>query len=240
MGSTSRCYSVYTSLSDEAELLPCRLVYLSGCNLRCRYCVQAPAGLDPRHGVPLEIPRLSAALAASQASGVRSVQLVGGEPTVHLPSCLRLAASLRERCPELPLVLKSNYCMAAQTRELLDGAIDVHLADLKFGPGPCAERIAGVRGYWDQVRSNLLWAAGQGRLIVRHLLLPGHLRCCAEPVVAWARDALPQATLRLMEGFVPAWEADSVGLGRCPTRAELQAAAALFAAAPPLSSEGSQ
>ena len=38
---------------------------------------------------------------------------------------------------------------------------------------------------------NLRHAASQGRLIVRHLLLPGHFDCCYRPVVRWMRENLP-------------------------------------------------
>lgn len=229
LGITSRCYAAYLSLADEPELLPCQLVYLAGCNLRCSFCVQAPEAFEPAAGAPVDIPRLAAELVECWRSGARTVQLVGGEPSLHPHTLLALAAELRAAAPTLPLVLKSNYCMSGVCRELLDGVFPIHVADLKFGPGDCGERLAGSTGYWEQVTCGLRWAAGQGRLIVRHLLMPGHLDCCLAPAARWVRDELPGAGFRLQPGFLPAWEAAAVGLGRPVAVAELRAAGALLA-----------
>ena len=52
---------------------------------------------------------------------------------------------------------------------------------------------------------NLLWAARNTRLIVRHLLMPGHLDCCWRPVAAWIAANLPEVEVSLRTGFWPGW-----------------------------------
>jgi putative pyruvate formate lyase activating enzyme len=57
------------------------------------------------------------------------------------------------------------------------------------------------------VRENLLWANEHSELIVRHLLMPGHVECCWQPVAEWLAAALPGVKVNLRSGFWPAWQA---------------------------------
>jgi putative pyruvate formate lyase activating enzyme len=56
------------------------------------------------------------------------------------------------------------------------------------------------------VQENLLWAAQDGELIVRHLLMPGHFDCCWKPVAEWLAAELPSTKINLRSGFWPAWQ----------------------------------
>ncbi|PYJ00161.1 MAG: pyruvate formate lyase-activating protein, partial [Verrucomicrobia bacterium] len=42
-------------------------------------------------------------------------------------------------------------------------------------------------------------------LIVRHLLMPGHLDCCWRPVAEWLAAELPGVKVSLRSGFWPGW-----------------------------------
>jgi putative pyruvate formate lyase activating enzyme len=57
------------------------------------------------------------------------------------------------------------------------------------------------------VTRNLSLAAQATRLIVRHLLLPGHLECCFRPIVDWMCRHLPATPFRVMAGYLPRWQA---------------------------------
>jgi putative pyruvate formate lyase activating enzyme len=127
---------------------------------------------------------------------------LGGEPTIHLPSLLELAAAVPS---EAKLVWKTNAHGSQQARELLDGIFDIWLADYKFGNDRCAGRLAKVPDYNRTVRENLVWAADHSELIVRHLLMPGHLDCCWRPVAQWLANALPGVKVSLRSSFWPGW-----------------------------------
>jgi putative pyruvate formate lyase activating enzyme len=132
------------------------------------------------------------------------VMVLGGEPTVHLPAVLEFVAELPD---EAKLVWKTNAHGSAQARELLDGVFDVWLADFKFGNDVCAQRLAKVADYACIVQENLVWAHGHSELIVRHLLMPGHVDCCWRPVAEWLAVELPGVKVNLRSGFWPAWQA---------------------------------
>jgi putative pyruvate formate lyase activating enzyme len=203
-GTIARVYKQRVEWGEEAEIAPSHLFYLSGCDLRCAFCIAEANAFDPRRGRPLTESFLREALRQGRGEGARTLQWVGGEPTIHLPAILGAMAG----CDDLPpIVWKSDFHGTPEAFALLDGVADVYLADFKFGNDGCARRIAGVDHYVAIVARNLAIAAAQGDLIVRHLLLPGHFDCCFRPIVEWLRVHLPTAKFSLRDGYLPAWRA---------------------------------
>jgi len=199
-GHTARIFSAQVEVGDELELIPAFAIALSGCDLRCDFCLTGANSWNPRSGGLLRPEVLGQRAEAALANGARSVMLLGGEPTVHLPAALEIVAALP---PTAKLVWKTNAHGSAQARQWLEGLFDVWLADYKFGNDQCAERLAGVRDYGQIVRENLLWASERSELIVRHLLMPSHLECCWRPVAEWLAAELPGVKVSLRCGFWP-------------------------------------
>ncbi len=203
-GDTALVYRHRVECGEEAELVPSQLFYLSGCNLRCAYCIGESDAFDPERGSPLCGDFLSRLIPVGRRWGARNIQWVGGEPSIHTPAILEAMA----QCDGLPpVVWKSNGFSTVEGISLLSGIVDVYVVDLKFGNDACARRIAGVEGYMRVLTRNLMLMAQETRLIVRHLVLPGHFDCCYRPIVAWMRRNLPAVPLRVMTGYLPRWHA---------------------------------
>ena len=201
---SARVYRHRVEYGEEIELIPSHLFYLSGCDLRCGFCIGGRAASDPEQGERLTGEYLSEALAWGRRIGARNLQWVGGEPTIHLPSILDAMAE----CGELPpVVWKSNFHATPEAMKLLDGVVDVYVADFKFGNDSCALRLAGAAGYLDIITRNLFIAADQGDLIVRHLLLPGHFDCCYRPIAQWMKRYMPRVKFSIRDGYLPCWKA---------------------------------
>lgn len=215
LGADAHCFKRHLSYAEEIDLIPSYMVYFAGCNLRCAFCVQAPTCFDPIRGERVNPESLALECSGQVERGATTINLLGGEPSLHLHTILELAAAAPRR---LPLVLNSNFYMTPGVLDLLDGAVEVYLADFKFGNDACAARIGGVDHYMEVVTRNLLHAAkqqaGGTRLMIRHLVMPGHIECCLKPVAAWIHEYLPEVTFNVMEGYVPAWKA--VGSVRNP------------------------
>jgi putative pyruvate formate lyase activating enzyme len=102
--------------------------------------------------------------------------------------------------------LPHNFYLTDTALDLLAGAIDIYLPDLKFGPGAgaasCGERIGGMPDYWNVVTRCIhqVWSAGE-RVIVRHLLMPGHFECCTFPVLHWLSE-LPGIEVSLLTQYL--------------------------------------
>ena len=198
-----RIFSAQTELTDEVELIPTYAIALSGCDLRCVFCITGRESWDATQGWPFDAGSLAVDATAALRDGAASVMLLGGEPSVHLPAALEFIAHMPD---DARLIWKTNGHASAQAREFLDGMFDTWVVDFKFGNDACAQLLAGVANYGAVVRENLRWAAAKTELIVRHLLMPGHLDCCWRPVAHWLAAELPDVKVNLRDGFWPAWQ----------------------------------
>ena len=254
-GAEARFFSAQAEVSDELELIPTFAVALSGCDLRCDFCITGRESWDARAGLGFDAAEMAGRAKQALQNGARTVMVLGGEPTIHLPSALEFISLLPESAK---LIWKTNAHGTAQARELLDGMFDVWLADFKFGNDACAQRLAKVPDYVRVVQENLLWFAGQtrverrapsrrvpsrpnysraetvlgapahGELIVRHLLMPGHVECCWRPAAEWLAESLPSTKVNLRSGFWPAWQSPRhLELSNSISQAEAEYASAI-------------
>lgn len=203
-GVETRFFGAQIDVAEELELIPTFAIASSGCDLRCAFCITGESSWNPRTGQPTGPADLAARARSALAAGARTIMILGGEPTVHLPAMLEIVAALPATAK---LVWKTNAHGSALAREFLDGLFDVWLADYKFGNDSCAARLARVPDYSRVVRENLLWADAHAELIVRHLLMPGHIDCCWRPVAEWLAANLPAVKVSLRASFWPAWQA---------------------------------
>jgi putative pyruvate formate lyase activating enzyme len=221
-GADARFFSAQVEVSDELELMPTFSVALSGCDLRCDFCITGAASWDAHAGSGFDAVAMAARAEAALHRGARTIMVLGGEPTIHLPSVLEFVSLLPASAR---LIWKTNAHGSAPARALLDGMFDVWLADFKFGNNACAQRLAKVPDYVRGVRENLRWANEHSELIVRHLLMPGHVECCWRPVAEWLAENLPGVKVNLRAGFWPAWHARRHGeLSHVISRTETESA----------------
>lgn len=227
-GSEARVFRHRVEYGEEQELIPSHLVYLSGCDLRCRFCIAEENAFDPRRGELLTGESLAAAIVREQVRSPRTLQFVGGEPTIHVPSVLIALAALPAQLTIPPIVWKSDFHATPVVFDLLAGIVDTYVADFKFGNDDCALRIASVGNYFSIVTRNLLLADRQTNLIVRHLLLPGHLECCFRPLVGWIAEHMPGVKFCIRDGYLPRWQSrHDVNLRRPLHRRESEQAFAI-------------
>jgi putative pyruvate formate lyase activating enzyme len=212
LGPDALVYKSLLSLGEEAPLRPTWLVDLGGCSLRCVFCSEWSHVVDPAHGttVPVTADWLRSELARQRAAGATSVSCVGGDPTVSAVGWLAAwhTIPVAER---LPLVWNCNGLLTNQSLDLLLPEVACWVLDAKTFEPACTQRILGGFGqqYLTELAATLQVLRAlpeQGplpRLIVRHLLLPGHLECCTAPLLAWLAPRLGQTPLNLMTIYVP-------------------------------------
>jgi putative pyruvate formate lyase activating enzyme len=133
---------------------------------------------------------------------------VGGEPTPWLAQWLEVFKHVEVN---VPIVWNSNAYYSEETARLLTGFADVYLLDFKYGPDECAERTSDAPDYWRICTRNHIEAKKSGEIIVRVLVLPGHLDCCTRPIVEWIAGNLGSETrVNLMFQYRPEWRAHEV------------------------------
>ncbi len=69
----------------------------------------------------------------------------------------------------------------------------------------CAKRYSNAPHYWDTVTRNFLCAYDDSEILLRQLVLPGHLECCTAPIIDWVRDHIPDVRFNLMFQYRPAY-----------------------------------
>ena len=205
VGLESYIASEMLHMGEEEPLRPAHAIFFSGCTATCSFCTAARFAFRPTYGVVVTPEQLAARMVQRQAEGARSICFIGGDPRPTSPSFWpawpRWATGSRS-----PTVFNSNFYLTPTALDLLDPAIDIYLPDLKFGPavGPasCGERIGGMPDYWNVVTGCIerVHRAGK-RVIVRHLLMPGHFACCTEPALTWL-GGLPGVEVSLLTQYV--------------------------------------
>src|SRR5271170_3135663 len=85
-GASARFFSAQPEVSDELELIPTFAVALSGCDLRCDFCITGASSWNPRAGLGFEAAVMAARAESALADGARTIMVLGGEPTIHLPA----------------------------------------------------------------------------------------------------------------------------------------------------------
>lgn len=189
VGTQSFVASEMLHMGEEELLRPAHAIFFSGCTATCTFCTAARFAFRPTYGIPVTAQMLAARIEQRQAEGARAVCFIGGDPAPHIPLIVEALARLGDR-RRIPAVFNSNFYLSSEALDLLDGVVDIYLPDLKFGPamGPqsCGERIGGMPDYWRVVTGCIerVYRAGK-RVLVRHLLMPGHFDCCTRPALEW-------------------------------------------------------
>lgn len=200
-GRHARLFMEYVHWAEDAVIAPAQTLYLDGCNLSCTFCQTR----EERMRLPAA--QLTASLfrdivARGFRAGARTVDILGGEPSVNLPALLEIFAE-GEDFPGL--VWNTNLYMTAEACALLDGVADLFMADLKFGDSACAVRLSGLPDAttvaWERARE--IYARSPQTLILRHLVLPGHFDCCTRPVFEGIAREFPDVPVSLKTVYMP-------------------------------------
>lgn len=207
----ARISSDFVHMGEEPDLVPSYTIFFAGCTLDCVFCQNWDISTHPDVGVEIPPSDMAKRIEARESvderryDRVRNVNWVGGEPTSNLPYILEVLSKCNAN---LPQVWNSNMYMSQQSMNILDGIVDVYLTDFKYGNDKCASRLSNAPSYMRVVKRNHLLARANGEMIVRHLVLPGHLECCTKPVLSWIAEHLKDIKVNVMAQYRPEYRAN--------------------------------
>jgi putative pyruvate formate lyase activating enzyme len=210
MDDSVRCYREVLYDGEEDDLNPSHHIYFAGCNLRCEFCTVAEWNESPDAAEKTDIGALGDKITERIRQGARTLNLLGGEPAVNIAGILELLSRLE--C-ETTVVWNSNMYYNNIIDELTAGLVDVYLADLKVGNNHCAEAMLKAADYLEVTKKNIIKASTHGRVIVRHVILPGHTKCCLEPILRWLAERLPGVEVSLRGDYFPPADAVAAPAG---------------------------
>jgi putative pyruvate formate lyase activating enzyme len=207
VGAVSRIASNFLHFGEEPELVPSHTIFFSGCTFRCAYCQNWDIAMDARAGSPADPAYLANSLRDGMRQGSRNANFVGGNPDPNLHTILDTITNLRGDGKHLPMVWNSNMYTSEEAMRLLEGVMDVYLADFRYGNDECARKYSDVEDYFEVVSRNFLAAYRQGEIMLRQLLLPGHVACCTARIMAWVARNIPGTYFNLMFQYRPEYHA---------------------------------
>lgn len=225
VGPLPRVASAFIHMGEEPPITPSGTVFFAGCNLRCVFCQNWDISQEPASGRPADPAYLASLFKALRARDARNVNLVGGEPTPNLPWILEALSLTRV---SVPVVWNSNMYMGERAAELLLGVVDLWLPDFKYWDDSHAVRYSSAPRYREVVTRNLRVAYGYWpEMVIRHLVMPGHVECCTLPILRWIAENTPGALVNVMEQYRPEYRASRFPeIARRPSRDEVARARA--------------
>lgn len=160
-------------------------VFFCGCNLHCVYCQNYEIA-HAASGKEVSLSRLADIFLELQDQGAANLNLV--TPTHYVLQIISAVKMARNRGLKIPLVYNTSGYEKVETLKMLEGIVDVYLTDFKYweektalayskaGDYPKVAKMA-VEEMVSQVPHPVFDKSGmmQKGVIVRHLLLPGHV-----------------------------------------------------------------
>ena len=184
-------------------------IFFGGCTLGCSYCQNRAISHSPA-GTPVDSHGLRQMMDALIEQGAENIDLV--TPTQFLPTVIE---ALREPLP-VPVVYNCGGYERAGIVRALSSLVDIWLPDMKYADDTLAKQLSGVSGYFETAASAIRQMVRQtgavrwqgerivGGVIIRHLILPGHVENSLK-VLDWIGDTFEpgQVLVSLMRQYTP-------------------------------------
>lgn len=210
VGTTSSAVaSAFAHTGEEPPLIPSGTVFFHSCTLRCVFCQNSDISQnfeqDHRWSRKLNAKELVRVWDKLESEGTRNINLVGGDPTPHLPQILDAMLHYEGR---LPFLWNSNFMLTEKAMTIIVDLFDLWLPDFKFGNDECAAELSSANHYMETLHRNLTMMdkEGFGNAMIRCLAMPGHLECCSFPIMEWLADKMPHLVVNLMFQFRPEYQ----------------------------------
>ena len=222
IGARARIASYGPHFGEEAVLVGpggSGTIFLTGCSLRCCFCQNFDISQGDEPGQEVDDGDFAAIMLELQARGCSNINLV--TPSHVVPQILAALLRAVEGGLRIPLVYNSSGYDSAPTLDLLAGAVDIYLPDLKFWLPATAGRYADAPDYPDIARQAIrrmhrqvgdleVGADGLARrgLLVRHLLMPGQGEEMAAILGFLATEISPSTYVNIMAQYHPCGQAE--------------------------------
>ncbi len=208
-------------------------VFFAGCNLRCVFCQNYQISQEFQQ-VPtwlLTKDELASVMLQLQDEGAHNINVVSPSHMIfQMADAIRAA---KGRGLAIPVVYNSNGYDSLEALRLIRGLVDIYLPDLKYLDNELGQRFSAVNDYADvvpDVLREMLDQVGHLQLdeadiatrglLVRHLVLPGHLdnsRKC----LRFLAGLSPDTFVSIMSQYSPQYKGcDYPGIDRTLTEDE--------------------
>ena len=193
-------------------------IFFSHCNLKCLFCQNKEISTKG-YGKKITIERFSNICIELQEKGANNINLV--TPTHYVPSIIKGIKKAKKKGLSIPIVYNTSTYETKETIEQLKGIIDVYLPDLKYYDEKLSKNYSNVKNYFEIATKNIKEMYNQvGKpifddngimkrgVIVRILLLPGHLDDAKKIVKYLYQTYQDNIYISLMNQYTPLFKID--------------------------------
>lgn len=188
-------------------------VFFSGCSMGCVFCQNREISRG-KQGKIITVEHLAQLFLNLQQQGANNINLVtAGHYLLQTAEALVLA---KQQGLQLPVVYNSSGYEKVEALRLLEGLVDIYLPDFKYMDKELAKKYSFAGNYTEiampaieemvrQVGTPVFDRRGilQKGVIVRHLLLPGHVKDSKKVVEYLYRTYGDQIYISLMNQYTP-------------------------------------
>lgn len=199
-------------------------VFFSGCSLRCTYCQNYQISRE-NLGRPWDAEGLAARIQTLwEAQGVHNVNFV--TPDHFFPHAIITVMEMRLLGVGIPTVYNLSGYQSVASLRLIEPFVDIYLPDFKYGERELARRLSNAPDYpsicldavAEMVRQKGFlypWPWDDGArapgdpviaskgVLVRHLVLPGHVDNSIKVLTMLLAEFGPDLPVSLMSQYVP-------------------------------------
>ncbi|MCK5241425.1 radical SAM protein [bacterium] len=192
-------------------------VFFNHCNMQCSYCqnYQISSKQAPKKPDLDQWQEVVENIAAILSQGITAVGFV--TPSHQLPQMKRIMKELQQRGHQPTYVFNTNAYDKVRAIAELENLIDVYLPDLKYAEPELAYKYSGAADYPEIAGAaikEMFAQKGPGikldekgnmqkGMIIRHLVLPGHIENSLECLRFIARELSPEIHISLMSQYAP-------------------------------------
>jgi putative pyruvate formate lyase activating enzyme len=216
---TAKLPKIYSFMAHHGEEPPISgtkgsgTIFFSHCNMGCVYCQnyefsQLGAGRE------YTFEQLAQVMLDLQGLGCHNINLV--TPTHVLPQILKSLELAIPQGLKIPLVYNTSGYELAEIIKLLDGIIDIYLADSRYGDNSIAQELSQAADYVERNQEALKQMHRQvgiaqfsdaglikRGLIIRHLVLPNQASATEKIMKFIAQDLSEDTYISLMSQYLP-------------------------------------
>ncbi|EHK20838.1 uncharacterized protein TRIVIDRAFT_50503 [Trichoderma virens Gv29-8] len=189
-------------------------VFMSGCNMRCIFCQNYDIA-HQRNGMDLTPEALGDwYLKLQEVGNVHNINIVTPEHVVPQVALSILHAA--ERGLRVPIIYNTSSYDSLASLELMDGLVDIYLADFKVWEPSTSKRLLKADDYAATARESIkamhkqvgdLCFTGDGiakvGVLIRHLVMPGKEAEGAEIMKFLASEVSTDCFVNIMEQYHP-------------------------------------
>ena len=192
-------------------------IFFSWCSLRCVFCQNWEIS-QKGQGYEVEPEEIAEMMLKLQAQGCHNINFV--TPSHVVAQIVRGVDIAARKGLHIPLVYNTGGYDSLEALALLDGIIDIYMPDMKYGDSALAHQYSHVRDYVEmnfaavkemhrQVGDLQLDKQGiaQRGLLVRHLVLPGHIAGTEAVLSFLANEISTNTYINLMDQYRPCYRA---------------------------------